>query len=212
VRCPGYSTIEDDTITAAHELIEAATDPDGLGYAWPSDAAWGLLTFGELGDMCEAQPDTWPYQPPDLPFAVQRTWSNAAAMRGSDPCVPTLGKPFFAAAPVLPDTVSALFYNQSVSTPGVRIAVGEQRTIEVDLFSESDVGQWEVAVADASQFEGRPPALELSLDRSSGSRGNRLRLTIRALRTDDTWGGGMFVLSSSQNGKARSYWPGFVQN
>jgi hypothetical protein len=74
---------------ASHELAEAFTDPladsnPGFIFVDP-DALW-TSTFGEVGDVC-----VWNYLPFSAnghTFYAQRTWSNAAAAAGGDPCVP----------------------------------------------------------------------------------------------------------------------------
>jgi hypothetical protein len=78
------------TLAASHEIAEAATDPlppEGwtAGLLDPH-MPWTHSVFaalgGEVGDMC--QETKWN----DGTFTYQRIWSNAAAMRGVDPCVP----------------------------------------------------------------------------------------------------------------------------
>jgi hypothetical protein len=98
-QCSGPYPLEDMTTAASHEIIEAATDPDGNGYALPSAAAhepwtesvWNV-PFGnqaELADLCEG---TF-YVENGLVY--QRVWSNAAAAGGGDPCIPALHEPFY---------------------------------------------------------------------------------------------------------------------
>ena len=82
------SGIDTTTSTAAHELIEAATDPyfvDGqLGWYIdpPNDDPWYLVE-GEVADVCDGEALIRSGN-----FAVQRVWSNVAAAAGQSPCVP----------------------------------------------------------------------------------------------------------------------------
>jgi hypothetical protein len=75
------------TNTASHELIEACTDPyeDDPGYFLDKSLPdpWGIEYGQELGDLCEDQPTVR-----DSGFGLTRSWSNAAATAGQDPCVP----------------------------------------------------------------------------------------------------------------------------
>ena len=85
-RCPPMGPvmpIDQLTAVASHELIEAATNPlvqDNP--AWSSvdsnHLAWDFVGGGEIGDMCAGYPDAF-YTPKDLPYLVQKVWSNAAA-------------------------------------------------------------------------------------------------------------------------------------
>ena len=81
---------------------------------------------------------------------MQRTWSNKAAPAGHDPCVPALpGEVYFNAAPVLNDNITVDVIGQTSRCKGVKIAVGETKTIEIDLFSDAATGgPWTVAVQD----------------------------------------------------------------
>jgi hypothetical protein len=69
------------TALASHELIETATDPAFSGFY----AVWDpkLPVSEEVADLCQNN------EPVDEGgFKVTRSWSNAAARNGQDPCVP----------------------------------------------------------------------------------------------------------------------------
>ena len=114
-RCP--PPVKADTLTdmmaaiASHELIEAATDP--LPQDQPAfqtvdadHAGWELVTGGtENGDLCAPFPGVFSRTMPNLPYLVQRTWSNVAGAAGHDPCAPLGVDPYFNSAPVLTDSV-----------------------------------------------------------------------------------------------------------
>jgi len=109
------SGIDAVTATGSHEIVEAATDPfpqsmgAAPGYSQPDEAHlyWLFgLGGGETGDMCAQQPGAFT-KFAELPYVVQRTWSNIAAKQGHDPCVPPLpGEVFFNSVPVLNDTIT----------------------------------------------------------------------------------------------------------
>ena len=142
------------TSVMSHEWVEAATDPlvtsngvfsvkggpNAAFYATDADhAVWSLLGGGEAADLCDAvRRPASTFTPPDIGYPVQRTWSNVAARASHDPCVPHVaGAVYFAAAPVLPQTVTfSTSFTGSVTTKGIVIPVGASGTVEVDLFSD----------------------------------------------------------------------------
>jgi hypothetical protein len=102
-RCPpqGSETIDQTaTLTASHELIEAATDPDAKNPAYwlrsGPNILWALINGGETADMCSVDmgfsafgvTTTPNYDTTESGFAVQRIWSNTSAKAGHNPCVP----------------------------------------------------------------------------------------------------------------------------
>jgi hypothetical protein len=99
-RCGGSDPFDNMMVSASHELIEAATDPDGLSYALPRIAphapwnepiwnAYNLTGHAELADLCEGT--YWG----EGSVYYQRVWSNAAAAAHGDPCVPAIGQPYY---------------------------------------------------------------------------------------------------------------------
>jgi hypothetical protein len=208
-----------DAVTGAesHELLEAVTDPypqvnPAYGSCDEAHLYWLFaLGGGETGDMCAQLPGAF-NQFDELPYVVQRSWSNQSANAGHDPCVPALpGSVYFNAAPVLSDDITVNYQGQPLHMKGVKIPVGETKTIEVDLFSEADTGgPWNVQVVDYGSFTGQPSTLDLSLDRDSGQNGEKLHLTITA--TDASpYKFAPFFLISEQNGQ-QNFWIGMVGN
>jgi hypothetical protein len=101
---PGDGPLDIATLTASHELIEAATDPlPSSGYVvgdTPQIQPWLSpiwLSFEppspEVADLCEA--DAMDVVLGGEEVAVQRIWSNTAAAKGGDPCVPSTSAPYF---------------------------------------------------------------------------------------------------------------------
>jgi len=208
--------LEDLTVSASHEWIEAATDPHvntAGGYQEVSDDqyAWAWTPGAEVGDMCEYVDAA--IQPLIGSFNVQRTWSNAAAAAGKDPCVPSNG-PYLGVAPVFTDMVPIPHYDGTTAqTKGMKLAVGASTTIDVDLFSDVDAPAWTVEAKDGASFLGGTAELQLSLDKTSGKNGDKLRLTIKRLAAGNTTiNGSEFVLLSKQNGTSVAQWWGFVSN
>jgi len=181
----GMVGIDAVTATASHELLEAATDPFPMttpAYTLMDDAHiyWlRILGGGETGDMCAQFSGSFTTFA-ELPYLVQRSWSNKSANAGHDPCVPAIpGDVYFNAAPVLNEWVTYSLYGQNVQVKGVTIPLGESKTIDLDLFSDGDTGgPFTVDVQDTSALFGGTPHLDLSLDRASGQNGEKLHLTI----------------------------------
>jgi hypothetical protein len=198
---------------ASHELIEGITDPlvesPHLGYTQPDNAHifWEFLSLAELGDMCALIGNAF-YTPSDFPYLVQRIWSNKTAPTGHDPCLPEpMGQVYFNSAPVLNDKVSFDFHGFIGTTKGVHIPVGGTGKVEIDLFSEAPTpGPWNVAVKEVGGS-----SLDLSLDKTSGTNGDKLELTIQVNSQNMTYGAELFVIESTL-GTQRSLWVGIVGN
>jgi hypothetical protein len=99
-RCTATDTLDELTVSASHEIIESATDPDLKSWSLPvvtpfhpwTEDVWSSSQLGgrvEVGDICEA---TFWYESSHF---YQRVWSNAAARAGGDPCVPALNEPYY---------------------------------------------------------------------------------------------------------------------
>lgn len=203
---PPLTQLQGVTTTVNHELVEAATDPlvsssPAYAQADDADAIWTIFTGGEIADMCEYNADA-NYTPSASTYMVQRTWSNAAAKAGKNPCVPVPNSgPFFDSVPVLTDKVT-LNYGTAVTTTGVRIPVGSSKTIDVQLFSEAPTaGPWTVTAYDLNGYLGQTANTTVSLDNTHGSNGDVLHLTIKVLSKDPNTGGEGFVLVSDLNGQ-----------
>ena len=201
---------------ASHEIVEGLTDPlpmTNSAYSSIDDdhLIWEFRPGGEVGDLCALVGDAF-YTPTDFPYTVQRIWSNTAAASGHDPCIPqAAGKPYFNSAPVLPDDVTITYQGSKGKTKGVKIPVGESRTIELDLFSDAPTDAWTVSAIDETAKIPTAAHLKFAFDRTTGQNGDKLHLTITVLKKDPTYGGEMFILSSKL-GTQRNLWTVFVGN
>ncbi len=64
------------TSVASHELIEAVTDPAvGVATTYASPLGWYNKTYGEIGDICNAQQGTVTVG--GVAYTVQKEWSNS---------------------------------------------------------------------------------------------------------------------------------------
>jgi hypothetical protein len=210
------SSLDEITITTSHELIEAATDPFPFtagAYQQTDDPhlIWSYTPGGELGDMCEYVAAA--SQRLVGNYAVQRSWSNASAAAGHDPCVPVMNTPYLGAAPVLTDDTTLDLGDGTGAHPtkGIQIAAGSQKTIEVDLFSDADAPDWTVKATDASALTGGSGELSFTWDKTTGHNGDKLMLTITHTAAGQN-GGSEFVISSRVNNRSVSLWWGYVAN
>jgi hypothetical protein len=184
----GQSGIDALTTTLAHEIAEAATDPfvqmqPAYAQTDNNHAEWMRLgSGGEVGDMCVGFNSSYATFP-DLPYAIQRVWGNKAAKAGHDWCQPQLpGEVFFNAMPVMKDHVSWTWQQlmQTFLVKGVKLAVGAEKTIDVDLYSDGPTtGPWTVTATDTTSFNATNKYLDLTLDKNSGVNGEVLHLTIK---------------------------------
>ncbi|HVY48713.1 MAG TPA: hypothetical protein VHB21_22650, partial [Minicystis sp.] len=201
----GAPSLDELTVSTTHELFEAATDPFDANPAYTvtdnAHSYWGSILGAEVGDLCDLSPDgaaTFP----DLPYRVQRIYSNASALAGHDPCVPIPdGQVYFNASPDPQDDLGG--------EEGLLVPVGGSATIAVDLFSDGPIDAWQVKAFDVRELMGQPPHLAFAFDRDTGENGDHLELTIT---TTDTAPGEVetYVLYSVKDGRANP-WVGVVE-
>jgi hypothetical protein len=145
------------------------------------------------------------YQPLVGSFMVQRTWSNASAAAGHDPCVPVLSTPYVEAATNLQD-ITLSGGGQSFVTRGIKIPVGMSTTVEVDLYSDAPAADWTVQAIDvASKYEMSAAELSFSFDKTTGHNGDKLQLTITRLKSG-SFGVSELGLASQVNGVTVGTW------
>lgn len=128
---PALTDVEQVERVFSHEVVEALTDPfgDGLAARDPEDA-WSFVGGGEVADVCNGY---WR----EGGFLAVRSWSNAAAAAGLDPCEPNApGTPYFG--------VSA----SSSSTH--HVAAGGSITVDLGGFSTAPVSDWSVELVKGS--------------------------------------------------------------
>jgi hypothetical protein len=207
------TALQATTGAASHEMIESVTDPlpvsatpAYLGVDPQHQVFQVVLGGGEVADMCAQWPSSF-FVPAGFPYMVQRAWSNSAVVAGLDPCQPELaGETFFNAVPVLGDTVSISDGTNTYSTLGARIAVGASRVLDVNLYSEADVGPWTVQALNVPLGGSN---LDFAWDRATGNNGDTLHLTVTVNSVGDTYGGQAFLLESTLDSET-NYWLGYV--
>jgi hypothetical protein len=212
--CPGQSSpaltsLEVATSTVIHELIEAATDPfvvntPAFSLTDDAHAIWTPGTSGgEVSDMCQNNADAY-FKPTGATYTIERSWSNAAAAAGTNPCVPVPNSnPYFNSVPVLGDAITLQYNGAPWKTTGVKIPVGSTKVVDVELFSDAPTsGPWSVTAYDLTDYLGNGKAsLTLSLDKASGNNGDVLHLSITVMSVDASLGAEGFVLVSDLGGE-----------
>lgn len=155
------SALDAMTLAASHEIVEAATDPSPENAPAVQMTAPAWLAFGpEVADVCVAVDTN--LSTSVGPYVVQRSWSNASARAGHDPCVPTpAGTPYFNLAP-------------AAGTEELGLAVGESASFAVYALSDDDAGAWRVqpVVTNGSS------SIVVTLDRSTVLPGERAMATV----------------------------------
>jgi hypothetical protein len=197
-RCPtfyqgeGLTGVDEVTAGLSHELAEAMTDPFSdtnaayLAADYDHKVYGVVLAASEIGDMCSWEmPST--SKPAGVDFQTSRLWSNKAAAAGHDPCLPAPTDPYFAAVPDVTDDVTIPEYEEygangklviGGTTKGVKVAVGETKVIDLDLYSDGATsGSWAPVPQEITSGSAEP-SLTLALDRPSGTNGEKLHLSI----------------------------------
>lgn len=199
----------DTTLSASHELVEAATDPypqSNPAYVGfdNDDVAWDFFQQfqSELGDACEFYRDSTMAQTTDFPFVVQRQWSNASAKAGHDPCVPAAHATYFSVTPLDLETItldlSAVGGASKQKAKGYNVPVGQTKVIPLGFFSDGPLDAWTIkAVEGGAMGTSQKGRVTLSLDVTSGKNGQKAYLTVKANIQGKTKGELISIVSSS---------------
>ncbi|HEY1954859.1 MAG TPA: hypothetical protein VGH28_04590 [Polyangiaceae bacterium] len=206
-RCPSAGALtgfDALSASASHELVEAATDPfvetqPAWSFTDIDHLIWSFLPGAEVADMCDLEPSS--FQRIVGPYVVQRSWSNASARAGHDPCVPALANPYFNAAPNVTSPQQITFESKVLTTEGLGIPLGESKTIAVRLFSDGPTAGWSVDAIDTEQ----PPSFTFAWDAQTGNDGDTLHLTIT--RTSKA---SSEIAIESHAGTTTNYWFEYV--
>jgi hypothetical protein len=160
--------IDDVTSTAAHELIEAATDPvpelNGRGwYVDPVDDFdhWQVEWGQEVADLCEEEGYQY-----EQGYALQPVWSNSAAAALMNPCVPSASTDYY--------TVTA----QPATMPTV--AAGDSVTFVLTGWSTKLVPPWKIELATANFSDYFVTDLQPVLSAGTIGRGATVTLKLTA--------------------------------
>jgi hypothetical protein len=186
------STEAATTLAASHEIVEAATDPspENAPAFEMTDPAW--TAFGaDVADVCAAVDSSLTAQ--ESGFAVQRSWSNASASAGHDPCVPPLpGEVYFNVAP-------------AAGLESVTLSVGQTVTIPLFPFADGPTAPWQLVAQDTNGSS----SIVLSLSQPTAAAGSPLALTVR-LESMPAYGPDELYGLVSQSGGDAHVWPMLV--
>jgi hypothetical protein len=205
--------LDETTIATSHELVEASTDPHPFTAPAfvsldPAHIIWGRTPGGELGDMCEYVRAA--YQPLLGSFMVQRTWSNASAAAGHDPCVPTLGTPYLGAAPNFPDLQITTHSGQMLTTKGITVNLHQSQMVEVDLFTDQPSDDYSVIVEDTNQVNGMPGNFEFFWGKSNGHNGDKLQVLVTRSVAGTGRASEIVFFVQNSTGQSVAEWWGYV--
>jgi hypothetical protein len=105
----------------SHELVEAMTNPFGTGFAARDpELPYSYVEGGELADVCAGVAH-------EGGFTFARSWSNAAAAAGRDPCQPG----------------ASTYFNVAPSSLSVQhVAAGSSVTLDLTGFSTAETSDW----------------------------------------------------------------------
>jgi hypothetical protein len=159
------------TATASHEVLEATTnpDPDHPGFRVPSGSS--AVAFAASGsepvDPCGLL-NFDRHRARESGFSVQRAWSNRAAEKGTDPCVPSA-----------PDRAYVALIPRQ---PTVRLATpGATASIVLDAASDRAVPGWTISAVDLTGAQEGRRYVDARLDRLHVASGDIAVLTLRVV-------------------------------
>jgi hypothetical protein len=186
----GKPSIDVATANAAHEIAEVATNPhvfSDLGVVGfdAKHVAWQMfISDAELGDICEPNADATFKGDAELPFLLQRMWSNKAAVAGHNPCVPSPQEPYYNVTPLDLETVSVFVDTAAAAQEGwgYRIPIGTQKTIKLGFYSDQPIGApWSITAVEGNWFSpASNKRLTVAVGKGSGNNGDTDTLTVTA--------------------------------
>ena len=186
---PQCSQMDEITLAASHELGEAATDPHPTSApAWTGfdldHLSWEFFNQfqSENGDACEFYKDAMlSATESDVPFAVQRQWSNASARAGHDPCVPARPGTYFSVSPLNQEAISvdlSQLGGGTETTMGYKIKVGESRQIPLGFYSDGAMPAWKITATEGGMYSRAKGNVDLELDVDQGQNGEKAYLKV----------------------------------
>jgi hypothetical protein len=216
--------------TAAHEAVEAATNPfpssSTKGYAGfdSEHLAWDLYSGynDELADACQNWQESYIQLTGAFPYWVQRSWSNGSAAAGHDPCVPAPTTPYHTMT-LLPSEESDVTVNLSTigkpkaTAKGFPVTVGQPLTFHVAFVSDAPADPWtikydfpsELNVFDTSFNPVSNGKATVSLDKTSGQNGDVVTVTVTPT-TKGKAGFQMMAITWDPPGAKSSYLPHYL--
>jgi hypothetical protein len=122
---------------------------------------------------------------------VQRSWNNANAKAGHDPCVPI--------------PAGQTYFNVSPEKPELQLAVGGSATVMATAFSDGPLPSWDLSVVDYGTFVSGSNHLDIAVDKATVHNGSQVAVTV-TLKSNPPQGYEPFALVSTSAGVTH-YWP-----
>jgi hypothetical protein len=171
---PRCGDLDQVTVSASHEILEATTNPEPArrGFALsPRSTNLGFTAAGiEPADPCGLLLRPQPSMNRDG-FALHRAWSNEAASRGADPCVPApADQPYLA---IVPEQHTLRLTDLGAST-----------TVTVEAAADRPVHAWSITAVELADDERSPRHLDIAVDRDTIAPGQRATLTLTLRRAN----------------------------
>lgn len=185
------TALQNLTETANHETVEAASDPLGTGFAQADDdhAAWTYTTDGEVADLCEYADTASMLMPAGMTYAIQRSWSNAEARAGHDPCVPGAAADYYQTIPDAFDTGTVSIFGSNSTTHLTKIAKGATGTIMMHVYANgADTGPFKVTLDDWNASFGQPALLTFVQPTGTYMAGETVTAQVTVVNTDSQLG------------------------
>lgn len=202
------SVVDAATAAASHEIAETATNPEVFSDLAIVDfdaqhLAWQIFQAdAEIGDVCERNDDARAKGAADLPFLVQRLWSNRSATAGHNPCIPAPSEPYYNVTPLDLETISVFVDTAPTAQSGLgyRVPIGQKKTIKLGFFSDAPMSApWTIAAVEGSWFSpasnGR---LSIAVDAGSGQNGDTGAITVTANAMSKGAGNAVLVTVTSK--------------
>jgi hypothetical protein len=208
--------VGNETITASHEFLEAATDPyvrSGTAWVGFDDAhmAWEVFQQeqDEIGDACEfSATNYFDDHETGFMYTVQRQWSNSSAMAGHNPCVPNPPTPFYGVTILSGQTESITVNLRSLgiattNTKGFKVAMGQSKTFQVGYFSDMRTpnGAWTLTASVPAMLPGgsvNNGTAMVMIDKTSGLNGDMANVTVTPMSYNGTGGTYIELISHLQ--------------
>lgn len=215
----GPTELQVTTSTASHEAVEAVTDPylDPVGFYGVDDdhVAWSYGSDPEIADLCQyADTQEWDNAPGlDAKFSLQRSWSNAAAAAGHDPCVGEGATPYYQTVPEAPDasTFDFSYLGYTVNTHLLKVPMNGTGTITLHVYADDpSAGPFTVTLGDLS-FKN-PAILTFEQPQGQFHAGDTITVPVTVSGTDENLGNmaeGFYVTTTPVSGP-RTYYYGLV--
>lgn len=217
--CNGSRSVLDAATSAAsHEIVEDVTNPypySGQAFIGfnPPHLAWSMLGGQqdvEIGDICENLSDAVFGGTSNLPYALQRVWSNSSAAAGHSPCIPQSTEPYFNVTPVSQETLNVLVgAAQAPATAlGYHVSVGSTKTFDVGYYSDAPTGLWYLTAVEGDGVT--PPSsshVTLSVTGGTGANGDTDTVRVTVDAAPDAGSALLVTLVSSAQGHTTHYFP-----